>query len=106
MVNFGQERKVLAQVWLATSVWIILNSDRIALSVMRLQVTRTAVANESSVDHDDNFVTQRLCFIHSVRRQNHGSILKLFQQFEETASRHWVNTRSWLIQEFKLRASN
>jgi len=71
VVHFGHEWKVLCNVGLATSIGIILDSDRVALSIVRLQEAWTSVADEPTVDHDDKFVAERFCLIHSVRSQNH-----------------------------------
>lgn len=57
------------------------------------------VADEPTVDHDGDVVTQRLCLIHSMGRQNHTRVLEALQHFEQASSRDRVDPGGRLIQE-------
>jgi len=84
----------------------MLNTDRVALAIVLLEVAWTTIAYESTVNHDNDVVTKRLSFVHSVSSQDHRRGVETLEHLEQTSSGYRVNTSGRLIQELNLWVSN
>jgi len=85
---------------------LMLNDNRVSLSIHLLEMTWTSIANESTVDHDNDVVAEGLSFVHSVSSQDHRRGIETLEHLEEAAAGHWVDTSSWLVQELYLGVCN
>lgn len=72
----------------------------ISITILLLEMSRGSNTHKTAINHDSNFVTECLCFIHAMSCQHYRWILQVFQHFEKTAARNRINSSSWLIEEF------
>ena len=80
----------------------MLDTDGVALAIVLLEVAWTTIAYESTVNHDNDIVTKRLSFVHSMSSKDHRRGVKTLEHLEQTSSGHGVNTSGRLIQELDL----
>ena len=62
---------------------VLLQLNRVSLSVLGLEIVRRAIDDEAAIDHDGEFVTQLLCFVHSVRSKQDRRHLHLLDHTVE-----------------------
>lgn len=85
---------------------VVLDHDRVALAIHGLKLAGAAVARESTVDHDDEFIAETLSLIHAMRREQHGRLVEALEHLEETSAADGVDTCGRLVEELNLRVAN
>ena len=85
---------------------VLLQLNRVSLSVLGLEIVRRAIDDEAAIDHDGEFVTQLLCFVHSVRSKQDRRHLHLLDHTVERAARYRIHSSGGLVQEEDSRAEH
>lgn len=91
---------------LILGLFLDLDSHLVASSVIFDNLLRISIANHLTVDHDTNFLAEKLSFVHTVSGQHQRTVLHSLQKSDNFTSADGVDTGSWLVQDKNLRTAN
>ena len=77
--------------------------ELVSMTVLLLEVTGRAKADEATINHNCNTIAESFCLVHPVSSQHNSRVLKMLEQLEKTAAGDWIDSGCWLIQEFDQR---